>query len=276
MSVGEYLAIRVNGERADLIRATDRGLHFGDGVFETIAVRDGKPELLDRHLARLRDGAGRLGFEAPDRDTLEREALEIAKQGERAVLKIIVTRGGGGRGYAPPDYASPARVMLLTPWRCRPEADYRNGARVRWCETRLAVNPLLAGIKHLNRLEQVLARAEWDDPDTAEGLMRDALGRVVEGTASNLFLVENGRLLTPDLSDCGVAGITRARVMELAEAAGMGVATADVEPGRVEDADELFLTSSLLGILPVGSLGGRELPVGPVTRRLMEILESDE
>lgn len=270
------IAVLVNGEETGAVPVTDRGLQFGDGVFETIAVRDGEPRLLDRHLDRLFQGADRLGFSPPARGVLEEEAARIAAGTDRAVLKMIVTRGSGGRGYAMPEKAVPRRVMVLNPWRGRPAAEYREGAAVISCQTRLAVNPRLAGIKHLNRLEQVTARAEWSDPGIAEGLMRDTGGLIVEGTSSNLFLVLEGTLLTPDLSRCGVAGIMRARVMGLCREAGIEPETGPVRPEQLAGAGEMFLTNSLLGILPVSRLDSRSLAVGPVTRRLMEMLEYDD
>lgn len=268
--------IRVDGRAADAVPATDRGLFFGDGVFETIRVSDGAPRHLDRHLARLADGLARLGIETVPADTLRDEARMIVAGADRAVLKIIVTRGSGGRGYAAPPNPRPRRILVLNPWRGRGAADYEQGVAVRWCETRLAVNPRLAGIKHLNRLEQVLARGEWDDSGIAEGLVLDTAGRVVEATAANLFLVEGGRLVTPDLSRCGVAGVMRAVVMEHARRDGVGALCETVSPDRVAAADELFLTNSLAGVLPVGRLGGKPFPVGSVTRRLMELVSTDE
>lgn len=265
-------AIWIDGREAGTVPATDRGLQFGDGVFETIGVRDGAPEYLERHIDRLLDGLARLAIETVPADVLRDEARAISRGTGRGVLKIIVTRGDGGRGYAPPPEVRPRRVMLLGPWRGRPAGEYERGATVRWCETRLAVNPRLAGIKHLNRLEQVLARHEWRDPDIAEGLVRDTAGRVVEATSANLFLVEGGRLVTPDLADCGVAGIMRDVVVEAARGDGREVLCETVRPERVTGADELFLTNSLLGVLPVGRLDRQSFPVGPVTRWLLERL----
>lgn len=265
-------AIWIDGREAGTVPATDRGLQFGDGVFETIGVRHGAPEYLGRHIERLLEGLVRLGIETVPAGILWDEARAISRGTGRGVLKIIVTRGDGGRGYAPPPEARPRRVMVLGPWRGRPAREYERGATVRWCETRLAANPRLAGIKHLNRLEQVLARREWRDPDIAEGLVRDTAGRVVEATSANLFLVEGGLLVTPDLADCGVAGIMRDLVMEAARSDGRKVLCETVHPDRVTAADELFLTNSLLGVLPVGRLDRQSIPVGPVTRWLMEEL----
>lgn len=272
---GEVIT-RVDGRDAASLPVTDRGLFFGDGVFETIRVRNGVPEHLDRHLDRLMGGLARLGIEAVAPGTLREEALELGRDADRAVLKIIVTRGDGGRGYAVPAQARPRRVLILGPWRGRPESEYGQGARLVWCRSRLALNPALAGIKHLNRLEQVLARREWDDDGIAEGLVRATDGRVVEATAANLFLVERGRVVTPDLAECGVAGVMRAIVMEAARRDGLEVLCETVHPRRVAEADELFVTNSLLGVLPVGRLEGERFAVGPVTRRLMEIVSRHE
>lgn len=269
-------AIWVDGRQADGVPATDRGLYFGDGVFETIRVRDGMPEYLDRHLDRLADGLNRLGIPPVPSDTLHDEIRRISRGTRDSVLKVIVTRGDGGRGYAAPSAPRPRRILVLGPRRGRPASEYERGAAVRWCEARLALNPALAGVKHLNRLEQVLARAEWNDPGIAEGLVLDTGGRVVEATAANLLLVERGRLVTPDLTSCGVAGVMRAVVMESARRDGLEVLCETVHPDRVAGADELFLTNSLIGVLPVGRLGTGSFPVGPVTRRLMERLSGHE
>jgi 4-amino-4-deoxychorismate lyase len=274
--VTDATAIWVDGRQGDSVPATDRGLYFGDGVFETIRVRDGMPEYLDHHLDRLADGLDRLGILPVPADTLREEARRISRGTRDSVLKIIVTRGDGGRGYATPSRPRPRRVLMLGPRRGRPVSEYEHGAAVRWCETRLALNPGLAGIKHLNRLEQVLALAEWNDPGIAEGLVRDTEGRVAEATAANLFLVERGRLVTPDLTACGVAGVMRAVVMAAARRDGLEVLCETVYPDRVAGADELFVTNSLIGILPVGRLETESYPVGPVTRRLMEKLSGHE
>jgi len=252
----------------------DRGLHYGDGLFETLAVADGRPRHLDRHLARLKDGLARLGIPA-DPAPWTPELLSAAAQAPegRGVLKLVVTRGSGGRGYAPPDAPVPRRFLFLHPWPTGVEAGRRAGVAVRWCRTRLGEQPALAGLKHLNRLEQVLARSEWRDPAIAEGLLCDGAGRVVEGTRSNLFLVRDGVLLTPRLDRCGVAGVMRGLLLETAAALGLEVRVTDLRPDDVEGADELFLSNSVIGLWPVRCLEGRTYPApGPLTRRLQEAL----
>ncbi len=257
----------VNGVPGDAIAVADRGFQYGDGVFETIAVARGAPLLWERHLARLLEGCARLGFtDTPDAGRLSAEARELCRGAGRAVLKLIVTRGAAGRGYAPPP-AMPTRVVQLLAWPDEPPAYARTGVDLRFCATRLGRNPRLAGIKHLNRLEQVLARAEWGG-DCAEGLMLDDHDGVIEGTRSNLFTVARGDLLTPDLSQCGVAGVMRALVLEQAAARGLRCRIARVTRAEVEAADELFLTNSLIGIWPVRRLENRDYGIGEITQTL--------
>lgn len=273
----------VNGEAGGTLPASDRGLYYGDGLFETVAVHNGRPEFWDRHMARLREGCTRLGLPGVDVDALAREAEVLCKGagvregvGEgvaRGVLKVIISRGSGGRGYRTPEVVHPTRMVSLHPWPDISEANLVEGVRVRLCDLRLGHQPALAGIKHLNRLESVLARREWDDPDIAEGLLCDGGGLVVAGTMSNLFLVKRGRLRTPDLSRCGVAGIIRAVVREIAEARGMPLEVADIPVAEARESQELFLTNSVIGIWPVGEFDGKAYAVGPVTRELMEDLE---
>ena len=264
--------MRVNGQSTETISALDRGLAYGDGLFETVAVRDGTAELWPEHLSRLVAGCERLGIPYPQE--LEAEGGALLEGVERGVLKVIVTRGVGGRGYRTPEVPEPTRILSIHPWPEYPHAWWHDGVTVRVCDTPLGCNPRLAGLKHLNRLEQVLARAEWNEPAVAEGLMSDGDGRVVEGVMSNLFVVRDGELLTPVLDRCGVAGVMRGAVMRAAAEVGIGCVEGDVRRETLEGADELFLTNSLIGIWPVARLGEREWPVGPFTRRLQQALSA--
>ncbi len=274
-------ATLINGERSEHLNVADRGLQYGDGLFETIAVHHGKPRRLSRHLARLAEGAERLAISLPPTETIEKEASELCAGSERAALKIIVTRGEGGRGYACGARAAPTRILRLLPWPDRPDDLADLGVAVRMCHMRLCHNPALAGIKHLNRLEQVLARMEWGD-EYAEGLMCDRDGNVIEGTMSNLFAVTKGVLLTPDLSACGVAGVTRALVLEAAAKLGIATSIEPITPNLLAGCDETFLTNSLIGIWPVVRLDRsvEDKPAaifkpGAVTRRLQEALQNE-
>ena len=246
----------INGSASATISALDRGLHYGDGLFETLAVVAGEPCLWQRHMTRLELGCRRLGIEFPDANRLLEEVyLEIGER-SHGVVKIILTRGSGGRGYRPAQkHKAPTRLVNFSAWPAYPEEGSITGVQVRFCTTRLGCNPLLAGLKTLNRLEQVMARAEWDDPEIAEGLLLDSEGRVVEGTMSNLFLLHGDRLTTTDLIRCGVAGVMRELVLEQADQLGFFPVIEDLLPHHLQTADALFLTNSLIGIWPVRKLG---------------------
>ena len=260
--------ILVNGHTQDHIAVADRGLHYGDGLFETIAVDGGRPRLWDRHLRRLSTGCRRLGIVQPDPEMLWEEARRVCSGVDRGVLKIILTRGTDGRGYRPMQTGQATRVMATYPWPAYPEANWQQGVAVRVCTTRLGCNPALAGMKHLNRLEQVLARSEWLDPHIAEGLMLDDDGHVIAGTMSNLFIVTTQGLLTPALTACGVEGIMRSVILDLT--AELDIAWQEA-PLRLEDlhrADEVFLTNALIGIWPVRRIEQREYSIGSLTELL--------
>jgi 4-amino-4-deoxychorismate lyase len=258
----------INGSEARLVDVRDRGLAYGDGLFETIAVRSGLPRLLSWHLERLAEGCGRLQLPVPDRQRLEQDLVAASAGTSHGVLKLIYTRGSGPRGYA----ASPGMTPTLALGIAAAEPRVARPIRLRWCETMASANPATAGLKTLGRLEQVLARSEWQDPEIAEGLMTNTEGRLVGGTASNVFLVTGGRLLTPSVARSGIAGIMRRLVIDVAGTAGIGVAIGDLPPSAVAGADEVFLTSALTGLRPVQALGDRTWEVGPVTRRLQGLL----
>lgn len=265
----------INGQPDGTIDPRDRGLHYGDGLFETLSVRDGRARHWQRHMGRLARGCQRLGMRAPDFALLAREAQQLCERVERGVLKILWTRGPGGRGYAPWGAEDTTRMLALHPAPQYPPSFAREGITARWCRYRMGHNPELAGIKHINRLDQVLARAEWQDPDIAEGLVCDLVGNVVSGTMSNLFLVEQGALRTPGLELCGVAGITRERLLEHAVADGIPCAVSSVTPQQLLDADEVFLCNSVNGIWQVRTLENRQWPPGELCRHLAARIEAD-
>ncbi|MFA5684783.1 MAG: aminodeoxychorismate lyase [Lysobacteraceae bacterium] len=256
----------VDGLPADSLPLDDRGLAYGDGLFETMLIHRRQAVWWPPHLARLAEGAQRLGIAMPDAAVwaADRDALlDTLAADEGAVLKLVLTRGGGARGYAPAPDAPARRLVSLHPAPVVPAAWRTEGITLFECRTRLARQPLLAGIKHLNRLEQVLARAEWRNPAIAEGLLRDTDGRVIAATAANLFLHRDGRWLTPALRDCGVAGICRAFLLAASDAQ-----EGDISQEMLHGADEVFVCNSVRGILPVTRLGERRWPVGPATRAL--------
>jgi 4-amino-4-deoxychorismate lyase len=266
----------INGVVVDRIDAGDRGLLYGDGLFETMAVRNGWVSSWPRHMARLLAGCERLGIPAVDPDQLSRESRELLAGIRQGVLKLIVTRGSGGRGYRIPEKILPRRILQLHPWPDFPATASDEGVAVRLCAIRLCHNPVLAGIKHLNRLEQVLARREWDNPQIGEGLLLDVAGCLVEGTMSNLFLVRDQVLLTPDLSCCGVAGIMRSIILECAEQLSLTAEIRALDIADLKAADEVFICNSLIGIWPVIAIDGRPYPKGAITSQIQQRMQAAE
>jgi 4-amino-4-deoxychorismate lyase len=242
----------INGEPGSTLSANDRGLHYGDGLFETIAVRNGTCRFLDSHLERLATGCRRLSIPSPDATLVTREIAELTHGVADGAVKIIVTRGAGKRGYAPPENPQPVRLIGFAA--AEPQEYPGAGVRLCYCATRIGINPALAGMKTLNRLEQVLARQELTGTDFAEGLMCNVHDQVVCGTMSNLFAITAAGLVTPDLTEAGVNGIMRAQVMSVAESAGIATQVRAVTAAELAQADGIFISNSLLGIWPVAEL----------------------
>jgi 4-amino-4-deoxychorismate lyase len=262
----------INGESGTRVAATDRGLQYGDGVFETMAVRHGRITLLEMHLQRLMEGCERLGIPPPSVASIQDELDAAVTDQAQAILKLIVTRGSGGRGYRPAQTITPTRILTLHDWPAHPESWWQDGIHARICNTILGSNPQLAGLKHLNRLEQVLARAEWSGVDTAqEGLMKDADGTVIEGTMTNVFaLLADGVLMTPDVRNCGVAGVMRRYLIGKAKQAGVPMRVSKLTIPELDEAREVFVCNSVIGVWPVTRIGERDYPVGEMTRRIQQ------
>jgi 4-amino-4-deoxychorismate lyase len=272
-SAGVPELVWVNGRAAGEVSALERGLHFGEGLFETIACEGARPRFLDLHLRRLAAGCARLGLEAPEAATLRAEVQQLAAPCERAIIKVLLTRGpAAARGYALTGFEKPTRISLRYPWPPEDPGLARAGVRVRIAALRLGENPALAGLKHCNRLEQVLARREWTDTAITEALMFSSSGALVSGTMSNVFMVRDGKLYTPRVDRCGVAGIMRQVVLAAAADAGIAAEERVLDSQELASAQEVFLTNALIGIRPVRELEDRPLSPGPLTRRLQERL----
>ena len=264
----------VNG-RSTGVDPADRGLAYGDGLFETMGAVDGRIRWLDYHLERLVSGCRRLAIEPPDSNVLRAEIAAHCPRVGRFVVKLIVTRGPGERGYRPPAAAKPTRILGISDWQLYPAAHYSRGIRVRVCALRIGVAPALAGLKHLSRLEHVLAQLELREHDVEQGLLLDTGGYVVGGSSSNVFAVRGAQLLTPSVTRHGVAGVMRRVVLETARQAGLTPREVDLTLEDLQAADELFMANSLFGIWPVARLDERPFPPGPATRRLMQKLGFD-
>ncbi|MCF7986492.1 MAG: aminodeoxychorismate lyase [Methylovulum sp.] len=262
----------VNGECRSQIDISDRGLQYGDGLFETIAVHNYQPIFWQDHFNRLQAGCLRLRLPVPDSDILLAEVNQLCSQSNfahLAVLKLMITRGSGGRGYRQPDPVLPTRILSLHPYPDYPAHFQSEGIVARFCEARLAINPLLAGLKHLNRLEQVLARAEWQNTAIQEGIMLNVHGWVIEGTMTNLFYVKAGILYTAILDESGILGIMRQKIIELSRQNGLHVCEQRYTQIDLFSADEVFFSNSLIGIWPVKQIDRHMFAVGIITKQLI-------
>jgi len=267
----------INGQTSDTLSVHDRGLHYGDGLFETLAVQNGMPLCWDRHYLRLVRGCDQLHINCPEPDLLLTELNQLVRNTKQVVLKIIITRGEGSRGYRLPEPVLPAtRILGVFPWPSWPEKNYTAGVVLKLCKTRLGKSPALAGIKHLNRLEQVLARSEWDNPEISEGIMLDMDDNVIEGTMSNIFIVNNNTLITPDLTFCGIAGVVRECILDLAQDIGFTTKIKNISEPELYSASEIFLCNSVIGLWPVQRIEGREIQAGPVTKKIHDLLHGQQ
>ncbi|TXS89057.1 aminodeoxychorismate lyase [Parahaliea maris] len=259
----------VDGVLSDSLPLPDRGFAFGDGLFETLLLVDGRAVLAEFHQQRLARGLEVLGFPVPalSLDAVIAQAAAAAPAGA-AALRVTVTRGSGPRGYAPPLPVTPRVVAQLTPLAVEP-AHWQVPARLGVSATVCPSRPALAGLKHLNRLEQVLAAAECQRERWDEAVMLDADGAAVSVIAGNLFAVVEGKLMTPDVADCGVAGTRRRAVIERwAPALNLSVAQARLSVAELEAVDEVFYCNSLQGIRAVAQIGTRSWGDTPVARAL--------
>jgi len=250
----------LNGQSTGSIDILDRGLHYGDGLFETLAIIDQQPLCWDKHLQRLLSGCIRLKIDFDDVDILQSEVSSLCKtinnHSERAVLKITITSGKGGRGYKRGNAGvKPTRLLAIHPWPDYPDNYSTGGIQAHLCSTRIGHSPELAGIKHLNRLEQVLARNEWEKTDIMEGLMLDIDANVIAGTMSNLFAIyPDKKLLTPDIGLCGIEGIVRQYILDNSTEFGYQNEIAKMSLDDIYSASELFFCNSIAGIMPVKQL----------------------
>ncbi len=263
----------VNGELGSQIAATDRGLAYGDGLFETIRVARGSPVLLEFHLQRLLDGLQRLrigvALTAVRQHVLRLLGLAGQRQLHDGIIKLIVTRGDAGRGFSPdPD----SDATIVCSWFTLPDCSadiFIEGVELFTCQTRLAHRPQLAGLKHLNCLDYVMASLELRERAGCEGLLLDQGGAMIEAITANLFLVSRGELLTPALNRCGVAGTMRRWISEVAAPdLGLAVIERDLSLGCLQECEELFICNSVRGVVPVSRFEGCHWRRGRVTAEL--------
>ena len=246
----------------------ERALHYGDGLFETLLKYEGDLPYWQEHFQRLARGCERLQISLPSQDWLYQQIHQASESRDHAIIKLIVSRGRGGRGLQLPTDSRASVFVFSYPWQ-----PVKSEVRVALCSKRLPLNPDLAGIKHLNRLDYVLAALEIRDrTDIDEGLVCDSDGFLVEGLISNLFFVGKGRVYTPSLEQAGVDGILRHKVIDRLQQDSMPVEIGRFTPQQLMDADECFLCNSVRGIRPVVSIDDRDFAVGDLSLRLMSTL----
>jgi len=260
----------INGELTSVISVQDRAFNFGDGVFETIAVNNKKLQFWVEHYRRLIHGCELLGITVPSEKKLLNDIKQLEIDNGQYVLKIIVSRGSSGRGYVADSVITPTVVVTLNSWPDNIHDKRAKGVESRLCHHRLVINPALAGIKHLNRIDQVIARNEWHNNDIAEGIMLDHNNNLIEGTASNLFVKIKNQWQTAAVQDCAVAGVIRAFVLARFADSNMSCVERKINRTELSSVQEMFVCNSVWGILPVTQCDNYELPVGNDTLELQK------
>lgn len=255
----------------------NRAAAYGDGLFETIAIRNQQPRFWPLHYERLQTGCQRLALDCPSADELSsmlQSAIRISDvDTDFATARLTLSAAPAVRGYKRDAAAMPVVQTSVHGSSPLAPVHYQQGVTARLCATRLSVQPLLAGIKSLNRLEQVLARAEWNDPDTFEGITLDTGGRLICGTMSNVFIAKENKLITAAITRCGVSGIMRRHLIGLLETSGeITCEVRDIEAAELSAADEVFLCNSQFGIVPLRSCDAMRWEVGSLTRDVQSLL----
>ncbi len=271
----------VNGQPGNTISIRDRGFLYGDGVFRTLRVIHGKVLHWPLHYLKLQHDCAKLDIICPGESLLLADLSLLLELHPDGVAKLIVTRGEGARGYAPAIDVEPTRVWDFSPMPSYPATWAIHGIKALLSGLRLSSQSRLASVKHLNRLENVLAAEELRDvqqrdSEFAESMLLDADDHLIEGTRSNVFMVSQGYLVTPDLSRCGVAGIQRDRVMAWALQHGVTLQVRDIALDEALQADELFVANSIFGLWPVRELGARHWSQFSVSDKIRLALEKED
>jgi 4-amino-4-deoxychorismate lyase len=264
----------VDGAIADSVPVDDRGLHYGDGLFETLLVRGGRPRFVEAHLARLASGCARLAIPFRFESALRAEvAAACARAPELAVLKIVVTRGSATRrGYAPEGDA-PRRVVSL--YETVPlSSELRNGVELIFASGAVGEHPGLAGIKHLGRLESVWAVGEARAAGAFDAVLRTASGHVISGAMTNLFITRAGQVQTPSVDRAGVAGVMRGTVLRECATLGIAATAQPLTTGDLAAADEVFITNARIGVVPVRRVGEHAYRMSSLAQRLATHIET--
>lgn len=268
--------ILINGESCAQIAVNDRGLQYGDGVWETLRIKNYQAVLLAQHLKRLSFGLKRLAIETLDVTALQLEIKHLQSLQKEAILKIIITRGAGGRGYNPIGINTTAsRILSLHPVPQFPNHYLSAGIQLTLCTTRLAHNPHLAGFKHLNSLPYVLARGEFSEP-YQEGLLCDYQNNIIEGTMSNVYFIKNNRVFSPSLKQCGIRGIMQAALIHSLSTQAIPFAwQKTVSVQQIQQADAVFISNSVIGVWGIHTfnIDFNYDPAHPIIKQLQQAVK---
>lgn len=241
----------INGLEQDSLPASDRAIQFGDGCFTTARIDGGNVHFLHQHLARLEKACDTLFIPFTQWTSLEAEMHQLASKQAKGVLKVIISRGVGGRGYSGTACQSPTRLLSLSPYPAHYSQWREEGITLSLSPVTLGRNPMLAGIKHLNRLEQVLVRRYLEQTDTDEALVLDSEGWLTECCAANIFWRQGRDVFTPFVDQAGVNGIMRQNCMQRLASSGYRVVEVNARPGALNAADEVLVCNALMPVVPV-------------------------
>ncbi len=270
----------INGDFGLAISPLDRGLAYGDGVFRTMPMRSGLPVNWPAHYQKLVADCAAIGIVCPSAELLMSDFLQMlaaqdVDSNKLEVAKIIISRGEGERGYKPPAVTTPSRILIKSAMPQYAPDCYDAGVNLHVCNMRLAPQARLAGIKHLNRLENVLARMEWRDESLFDGLLLDQQANAIECTTSNIFARYGNQLVTPDLTQCGVAGVTRERILALASILNLSAEIATLPFSRLLQADEVIICNSLFGAFQVKTITHSHWPQQALAQTFRDLLAHD-
>ncbi|QLK46484.1 aminodeoxychorismate lyase [Vibrio owensii] len=268
----------VNGLPQTHISLGDRSFQYGDGCFTTIKTKKGELEHWQAHVERMEACLKTLHIPFPDWSQVFDWAMKAVLNDELAGIKIHISRGTGGRGYSPSGIEGPVVTISNFAFPSHYSSWQENGVPLGVCRTYLGIQPLLAGHKHNNRIEQVLAKAEIEGTEFTDAVTLNVQNHVIETTMANLFWVKDKKVYTPDLSLSGVAGVMRRKVLEFLQTNGYPVQVATFELSDLLNADEVWMCNALLGVAPVSGISTPDnkidFPIGKLTRRLQGNLNS--
>ena len=270
----------INGEFSKHISVIDRGLSYGDGLFETMSwsyLDDEKVlgvEFWDRHIERIKLGCSITKIKLPQTEILtnykEKILNECLRKGiKNGVLKIVITRGIGGRGYKFEKEIVPTVIFLSFPSKEINKKTLNTGVKLRFCEFPIFENSMLAGLKHLNRIDSVMARSEWEEDEFFDGVMLDNSESIIDGTMTNLFFSKNNVLYTPIIKKSGINGIMRQVVIDNAKLFFKEVYEIEIKRKTISTFDEMFVTNSVIKILPVTHLSNKKFRTTNATREMI-------